>query len=99
MIETYAFLSVFLVQILVVSVLKPEWMIRYARAKAVVQLPGWSSEAIERFFGLFRIANCVIAALGLLLWCWDYNHLQNPDWTLAPVGLSQAIFCVLQYLP
>ena len=75
MIETYAFLVAFTVQILVVSVLHPAWLTKYARAKAQAQLPGWDRKSRERFLSLYSALNIGIAVLGMVLLRWLFNHM------------------------
>jgi MFS family permease len=99
MIEAYAFLAAFTVQILVVSVLHPAWLTRFARAKAEAQLPGWERNSRERFLTLYRALNAGIAVLGLALLGWLFNHMQSPDWHVRPVSLLLRGYIVVQILP
>jgi hypothetical protein len=99
MIEAYAFLAAFTVQILVVSVLHPAWLTGYARAKAEVQLPGWDRKSRERFLTLYRAVNAGIAVLGLVLLGWLFSHMRSPDWDVRPVSLLLREFVVVQILP
>ena len=99
MIEAYAFLAAFTVQILVVSVLHPAWLTRYARAKAEAQLPGWDRKSRERFLTLYRAVNAGIAVLGLVLLSWLFSHMQSPDWDVRPVSLLHRGYSVVQILP
>jgi hypothetical protein len=99
MIEAYAFLAAFTVQILVLSVLHPGWLARYARAKAEVQFLGWDSKSIERFFSLYRVVNMGIAVLGLVLLGWLFNDTRSPDWDIRPVTRLLSRYTVLQALP
>jgi hypothetical protein len=88
-IEAYAFLAVFTVQILAASVLAPARVIRYVRGWArdfgterFAQLyPGVDySRSVERFVTGYRAVNIVIAALGLLLLGWLFTLISQPDW-------------------
>jgi MFS family permease len=99
MIEAYAFLAAFAVQILVVSVLHPAWLTRYARAKAEAQLPGWDRKSRERFLTLYRAVNACIAVLGLALLGWLFNHMRSPDWDVGSVRQLLAGYVVVQILP
>jgi MFS family permease len=99
MIEAYAFLAAFTVQILVVSVLHPAWLTRYARAKAEAQLPGWDRNSRERFLTLYRAANAGMAVLGLALLGWLFNHIRSPDWDVGSVRHLLAGYVVVQILP
>jgi hypothetical protein len=108
MIEVYAFLAAFTVQILAMSVLHPAWFIRYVRAKATEfpaerfgQLyPGVEHGAtLERYLKLYRGLNLGIALLGLLLLGWLFNHMQRADWYDGPVKLLTLAYSMLQLLP
>lgn len=99
MIEAYAFLAAFTLQILVVSVLHPAWLTRYARAKAEVQLPGWEDKSRERFLTLYRAVNAGIAVLGLALLGWLFSHMPRPDWDVGPVTHMLAGYVVVQMSP
>ena len=85
MIEVYAFLAMFTLQILTFSVLFPARLIKYARVKdaefpdAVFEklYPGIDRQvASERFWTRFRIAHMVIAVLGLVLLGWLLGNAQ-----------------------
>jgi hypothetical protein len=109
MIEVYAFLAAFTVQILVVSVLYPAWFIRYVRVQAtrlpaerLAQLyPGVDlGHAQERFLNQYRALNTGIAVLGLLLLVWLFSYMRRPDWDDGPVEVLVAVyFFVAQMLP
>jgi hypothetical protein len=99
MIPTYAFLTAFAVQILVVSVLHPGWVARWARAKAEVQFLGWDGKSIARFLRLYRVVNTGIAVLGLVLLNWLFNDTQSPHWDIRPVMRLLAGYSVMQGLP
>src|SRR5271170_6441175 len=108
MIEAYAFLAAFTVQILVVSVLHPAWYARHARMKwegyyadeRYAQLyPGWDSKFAERFLSLFRVVNTGIAVLGLVLLGWLFSHMRSPDWDVSSVRRLLALYVVVQILP
>src|ERR1700722_9463212 len=99
MTEAYAFLAAFTVQILVVSVLQPAWLIKYARAKAEAQLPGWDRNSRERFLTLYRAVNAGIAVLGLVLLGWLFNHMGSPNWDVGPVTRLLSGYVVVQILP
>jgi len=99
MIETYAFLAAFTGQILVVSVLHPAWLTRYARAKAEAQLPGWDRKSRERFLTLYRAVNAGIAVLGLVLLGRLFGDLRSRDWDVGQVTHLLAGYVVVQALP
>jgi hypothetical protein len=107
MIEAYAFLAAFAVQILAASVLYPAGLIRYVRGWArnfgserFAQLyPGVDySRWVERFVTGYRAAKIVIAILGLLLLRWLYTLIQHPDWT-SEVGKPTLLYFFLQMSP
>jgi len=108
MIETYAFLVAFLVQILAMSVLYPAWLIRRARAHALSvpterfqQLyPGVDlSSSVERFAGRYRAFNTGIALFGCLLLGWLVSYMQNADWNLGSVKSLVTLYFIVQALP
>jgi hypothetical protein len=107
MIEAYAFLVVFTVQILAISVLHPAWFIRYVRVRAMsvsaehfAQLyPGVDrSVSLERFLTLYRALNLGVAVLGLLLLGWLFSYLRRPDWDDGPVEVVVAVYFVAQMM-
>jgi len=109
MIEAYAFLAAFAVQILVSSVLLPAWFIRNARAKAarfpaerLAQLyPGVDvTHARERFLAQYRALTSGIALLGLLLLAWQFSAVWRSDWDggKAPL-LATGYFMIALVLP
>ena len=109
MIEAYAFLAAFTVQILVMSVLYPAWFIRYVRVQAtrfpaerLAQLyPGVDlGLAQERFLTQYRALTTGIAVLGLLLLGWLFSYMRRPDWDDGPVEVLVTVyFLVAQMLP
>lgn len=108
MIEAYAFLAVFAVQILAMSVLYPAWFSRYLRRQAasipaerLAQLyPGVDiSHAQARFLTRYRALNIGIAVLGALLLVWLYNYMQRPDWDDGPVEALISVYFMAQVLP
>ena len=109
MIEAYAFLAAFTVQILVMSVLYPAWFIRFVRVQAtsipaerLAQLyPGVDlSLARERFLTQYRALNTGIAVLGLLLLGWLFSYMRRPDWDDGPVVVLVTVyFLAAQMLP
>lgn len=107
MIEAYAFLAVFPLQILVGSVLYPAWFIRYVRRQAtsipaerLAQLyPGVDLNlAQERFLTRYRALHTGIAVLGLLLLGWLFNYMQSPDWDDGPVEALLAVYFMVQFV-
>ena len=109
MVEAYAFLAAFTVQILVMSVLLPAWFIRYLRVQAarfpaerLAQLyPGVDlGRAQKRFLTQYRALTTGIAVLGLLLLGWLFSYMRRPDWDEGPVEVLVTVhFLVAQMLP
>jgi uncharacterized membrane protein (DUF485 family) len=107
MIEAYAFLAAFAVQIFAASVLSPARLIRYVRGWArdyaserFAQLyPGVDyGKSIERFVTRYRLANIVIAVLGLLLLGWFFTLIRHPDWA-GEVSTRAVLYFFLQMSP
>ena len=108
MIEAYAFLAMFTVQILVISVLHPPWLIRSVRAavkgfpaERFAQLyPGVDHDkTLARYLKLYRLLNFGIAVVGGLLMGWLISYLQRPDWDDGPVEALVTAYFFLQVLP
>ena len=109
MIEAYAFLAAFTVQILTVSVLYPAWFIRYVRTQAtrlpperLAQLyPGVDlGHAQERFLTQYRALTTGIAVHGLLLLGWLFSYMRRPDWDDGPVEVLVTVyFFAAQVMP
>jgi hypothetical protein len=106
-IETYAFLAMFTIQILVGSVLSPAWLIARVRAKVASSagrfaemFPGVDHKlSVERFATRHRALNGVIAALGLALLGWLFFHLQRPEWNRQKVPLLLTAYLLVQMSP
>ena len=90
MIEAYAFLAAFAVQVLVMSVLLPAWFIRYFRVQATSisaerlaqRYPGVDvGHARERFLTQYRALTIGIAVLALLLLGWIFSDVRRADWS------------------
>ena len=107
MIETYAFLVMFTLQIMVGSVLAPAWLIRRVRTKLASSaerfaelFPGVDQNlSAERFAFRHRALNTGIAVLGLLLLGWLFVHMRHPDWNQAKVPLLLTAYLMLQISP
>lgn len=108
MIETYAFLAVFTVQVLAMSVLYPARFSRYVRQQAAClpmeRLARLFPEvdldlARERFLARFRTVNAGVAVLGLLLLAWLFSYMRRPGWDEGPVIPLISAYYVLQILP
>src|SRR5687767_8453936 len=104
MIEAYAFLAVFTLQILAISVLIPSWFIRYVRVQAArlsaerlaLLYPGVDiGQAQERFLKQYRALTTGIAVLGLLLLGWLFSYMRRPDWDDGPVELLVCVYFIV----
>lgn len=109
MIEAYAFLAVFTVQILATSVLYPAWFVRYVRAQTT-RLPAERlaklypdvdlGHAQEHFLTRYRALNKGMAVLGLLLLTGLFSYMRRPDWNDGPVEILVTVyFLAAQVLP
>jgi MFS family permease len=107
MIEAYAFLAMFIVQILVTSVLLPAWFIRYVRtltsnfpAERLAQLyPGVDlGDARERSLTQYRALTAGIAVLGLLLLGWLFSYMRRPSWDAVNVNVLITVHFLAAYL-
>jgi hypothetical protein len=105
MFEAYAFLVVFTVQILVISVLQPVWFTKYVRVRAMsfpaeqfAQLyPGVDRiMSLERFLKLYRMLNMCITVLGVMLLGWLFSYMQRPDWDDGPVDIRVCAYFMAQ---
>lgn len=106
MIEIYAFLGMFAVQVVAMSVLFPTRLINYARAKDAeypdevfaTLYPGVDRHvATAKFWKRFRAAHLAIAAVGFVLLAWmsiNMDFLAQAKATLIPV-----FYVLLQLLP
>ena len=108
MIEVYLFLAMFPVQILGMSVLYPVRLTRLIRtalknvpAERLAELyPGVDvGQAHERFLARYRVANTVVAVLGLLLLGWFIRYMQRPGWDEGAVGGMATAYFLLQFSP
>jgi hypothetical protein len=108
MIESYAFLAAFAVQILAMSVLGPVWFTRHVRIQATnfpaerfaERYPGIDhNKILERYLTLYRVLNFGIEVLGLSLMGWLISYLQRPDWDDGPVEALVGVYFIVQVLP
>lgn len=107
MIEAYAFLTIFTIQILTMSVLYPAWFGRYLRLQATSipaerlaqRYPGVDlSLARERFLTQYRALNTGIAVLGLMLLGWLFSYMRRLDWGYGPVEALVGVYFLVQAL-
>jgi len=109
MLEAYAFLGAFTVQILATSILYPTLFVRFVRARTV-SLPGERlaqmypgvdvARAQERFLTRYSALHTVIAVIGLLLLAWLFGYVRRADWHDGPVKVLVTLyFFVAQVFP
>jgi hypothetical protein len=105
MIEVYAFLAIFPVQILALSVLFPVLLIRYARvqvqrtpAERFAKIyPGIDvAQSLKRLTTLVSVPNAIVAVLGLGLWAWLIDYMQSADWSQGKVKMLVVLSFVAQ---
>jgi len=108
MIEVYAFLAMFAVQILAMSVLFPARLIKYSREQTagvseerLAQLyPGVDQAVVtKRFFTRIRVGSAGVAVIGLLALGWLSSYMRQPDWSLGAVIALNSVYFVLQFMP
>jgi hypothetical protein len=106
-IEAYAFLAMFMAQILVGSVLFPERVIRRVRrwakesgSERFLQLYPEADldKSIRRFATVFRAANIVTAVIGIALLGWFYLLVQQPDWA-GSIKMRVVPYIFVQFAP
>jgi|ADGO01.1.fsa_nt_gi hypothetical protein len=108
MIEVYAFVAMFALQILTMSVLHPAMLIRYSQRKA----PEFPAErfpllyagifrhlSAERFPSLYRAVNAVIAVLGFALLGWLFGDMRDADWSASRAIVLTVAYFVTQFMP
>jgi hypothetical protein len=105
MIEAYAFLAMFAVQILATSVLYPAWFIRYWRRQTATipperlteLYPGVDPDLVsERYLARYRRMSSIVAVMGLLLFGWLFSYTQRPDWNDGPVEVLVSVYFLMQ---
>ncbi|HEV2702400.1 MAG TPA: hypothetical protein VGV09_12250 [Steroidobacteraceae bacterium] len=108
MIETYAFLAMFALQILAGSVLCPALFVRRIRAdpasfpieRLAKLFPGiHKSTSTGRFLARYRAQNIGIAVLGLLILGWLFIRMQRPGLNEVIVVFLICAYLVLQTSP
>jgi MFS family permease len=108
MIEVYAFLAMFAVQILAMSVLFPSRLIKYSREQTsrvyeerLAQLyPGVDQVLLtEQFFTRIRVGSTGVAVIGMLALGWLYGYMRQPDWSLGAVIALNSVYFMLQFVP
>lgn len=107
MIEAYAFLAAFCLQVLTLSVVLPGWFIRHMRraaakfpAERLSQLyPAMDPHAkLARYCRLFRVATLAIALFGAVLLAWMFSRMESPDWSHG-ASVRASFYGMLQMVP
>src|SRR5688572_3675905 len=106
MIESYALVVVFTLQVLAFSVLHPTLLMRYTRMKAAEypperfpQLYTGVFRSTERFVSIYRALNTVVAVVGVALLAWFFVYMQRPDWKWPTVFICTVGYFIFQFLP
>jgi MFS family permease len=108
MLEAYAFIAAFTVQIMAMSVLLPAQFLALIRDQAgrhsierfAQFYPGVDlTLARERFVSRYRATNAGIALLGFVVLGWLFTYLQGPDWDNGPVKALVGAYFGVQALP
>ena len=108
MIEVYAFLVMFAVQILAMSVLFPARLIKFTREQStgiseerLAQVyPGIDHHlATKRFLSQIRVGSVGVAVIGVLALGWLFNYMRQPGWSLGAVIALNSVYYILQFLP
>jgi hypothetical protein len=108
MIETYAFLVMFTIQILAGSVLGPALFIKRVRARVASfpaerfaeLFPGVDKNLSgQRFATRYRALNTGVGVLGLVLLGWLFMHMRRPEWNQGRVPGLLSVYSFLQLAP
>ncbi len=108
MIEVYAFLAMFAVQILAMSLLFPARLIKFSREQTMgvsaerltQRYPGVDHElASNRFLTRIRAGSAGVAVVGVLALGWLFNYMRRPDWHLGTVIALNTVYFLVQFLP
>jgi hypothetical protein len=106
MIAVYLFYLVFTIQILVLSAVHPQLLLRRARLQMqkypqeqYPQLYPLGVATIKRILRCYRALNWVIVFVGLLFLAGFYRYMQQPDWDDGPVETGLAVYFFIQLIP
>jgi len=111
MIEANALLAMFTVQILAMSVLVPDRLIKQVRVQ-VMKIPAERFAqlypdfpvvdrdlTLKRYLAWYRVLNLGIAVLGLWMLGWLFTYTQRPDWKAGEVKDWVVVYWFAQWLP
>jgi hypothetical protein len=106
MIEAYAFLAMFIVQIVVLSLVYPPRLINRTRAtmtqyppEQFPQLYPRGPAAVLRRLAIYRVLNTLVAVVGLALLGWFFMYTRRPDWNDGPIEALIGPYFLLQFIP
>lgn len=107
MLEAYSFLAIFIIQIVVLTVVYPAWLIkrlgeittRYPQEQfPQLYLPG-SAAAEQRMMKVCRRLSTAVAVAGLALIGGLFISMRRPEWDEDPWKLLVAAYFLLQMIP
>ncbi len=106
MIEVYAFLAMFALQVLALSVLAPAALAKRSRtflarypAEQFPQLYLQGSSIAVPGISAYRALSWLAAAAGLVLLGWLYTYMRRPDWDDGPVEALGSVYLMVQFIP
>jgi hypothetical protein len=106
MLEAYAFLAMFIIQIVVLSVVYPSRLIRHARLitaqyppEQFPQLYPRGRAVAERRVAIYRALNVLVAVAGLALLGWFITYTRRPDWDDGPIEALLSAYFMLEFVP
>ncbi len=106
MIEVYAFLAMFALQVLLLSVVAPAAFVKRIRtfldrypAEQFPQLYREGSSIVTPGLGAYRALNWVAAAVGVALLGWLYTYMRRPDWDDGPIEALGGVYLMVQFIP
>lgn len=106
MIEVYAFLAMFALQVLVLSVVAPARLVRRIRsftqrypADQFPQLYAAGSSIVPSGLSMYRALNWLAAVAGVVLLGWLYTYMRRPDWDDGPIEALVGAYLMVQFVP
>lgn len=106
MIEVYAFLAMFTLQVLALSVLVPAVIVKRIRtfltrypSEQYPQLYVHGPSIVVPGINAYRALNWFAAAAGLVLLAWLYTYMRRPNWDDGPIEALGVIYLMVQLIP